>query len=68
VTDIVIRVTSSGLCGSDLHLYDVLGPFIDEADIPRHEPMGTVEAEGDATAKGTITATSITATEDATGG
>jgi threonine dehydrogenase-like Zn-dependent dehydrogenase len=47
-TDIVIRVTSSGLCGSDLHLYEVLGPFIDEGDILGHEPMGIVEAVGDA--------------------
>ena len=47
-TDIVIKVTSSGLCGSDLHLYEVLGPFIDEGDILGHEPMGIVEAVGDA--------------------
>jgi threonine dehydrogenase-like Zn-dependent dehydrogenase len=47
-TDAIIRVTSSGLCGSDLHLYEVLGPFIDEGDILGHEPMGIVEAVGDA--------------------
>ena len=47
-TDIVIKVTSTGLCGSDLHLYEVLGPFIDEGDILGHEPMGVVEAVGDA--------------------
>ena len=46
-TDIVIKVTSTGLCGSDLHLYEVLGPFIDEGDILGHEPMGVVEAVGD---------------------
>jgi threonine dehydrogenase-like Zn-dependent dehydrogenase len=45
-TDAVIRVTSSGLCGSDLHLYEVLGPFIDEGDILGHEPMGVVEEVG----------------------
>lgn len=45
-TDAVIRVTSSGLCGSDLHLYEVLGPFIDEGDVLGHEPMGIVEAVG----------------------
>ena len=45
-TDAIIRVTSSGLCGSDLHLYEVLGPFIDEGDILGHEPMGIVEAVG----------------------
>ncbi len=47
-TDIVIKVTSTGLCGSDLHLYEVLGMFIDEGDILGHEPMGVVEAVGDA--------------------
>jgi threonine dehydrogenase-like Zn-dependent dehydrogenase len=45
-TDAVIRVTSSGICGSDLHLYEVLGAFIDEGDILGHEPMGIVEAVG----------------------
>jgi len=45
-TDAVIRVTSSGLCGSDLHLYEVLGPFIGEGDILGHEPMGIVEEVG----------------------
>ena len=47
-TDVVIKVTSTGLCGSDLHLYEVLGPFIGEGDILGHEPMGIVEAVGDA--------------------
>src|SRR6195952_2395776 len=45
-TDIVIRVTSSGLCGSDLHLYEVLAPFMEPGDIVGHEPMGVVEAVG----------------------
>lgn len=45
-TDAIIRVTSSGLCGSDLHLYEVLGPFLDAGDILGHEPMGIVEAVG----------------------
>jgi threonine dehydrogenase-like Zn-dependent dehydrogenase len=45
-TDIVIRVTSSGLCGSDLHLYEVLAPFMEPGDIVGHEPMGIVEAVG----------------------
>ncbi|MDG6105099.1 glutathione-dependent formaldehyde dehydrogenase [Dactylosporangium aurantiacum] len=44
--DIVIRVTSSGICGSDLHLYEVLGPFMSEGDILGHEPMGIVEEVG----------------------
>ena len=45
-TDIVVRITSTGLCGSDLHLYEVMGPFIDEGDILGHEPMGVVEEVG----------------------
>ena len=45
-TDAIIRVTSSGICGSDLHLYEVLGPFIDPGDILGHEPMGVVEEVG----------------------
>lgn len=45
-TDIVIRVTSSGLCGSDLHLYEVLAPFMEPGDVVGHEPMGVVEAVG----------------------
>jgi threonine dehydrogenase-like Zn-dependent dehydrogenase len=45
-TDAIVRVTSSGICGSDLHLYEVLGPFIDEGDVLGHEPMGIVEEVG----------------------
>ena len=45
-TDAIIQVTSSGICGSDLHLYEVLGPFIDAGDILGHEPMGIVEEVG----------------------
>jgi threonine dehydrogenase-like Zn-dependent dehydrogenase len=45
-TDAIIRVTSTGLCGSDLHLYEVLGPFLNEGDILGHEPMGIVEEVG----------------------
>jgi threonine dehydrogenase-like Zn-dependent dehydrogenase len=45
-TDAIIRVTSTGLCGSDLHLYEVLGPFLEEGDVLGHEPMGIVEAVG----------------------
>lgn len=41
-TDAIIRVTSSAICGSDLHLYELLGPFIDRGDVLGHEPMGTV--------------------------
>jgi threonine dehydrogenase-like Zn-dependent dehydrogenase len=45
-TDAIIRVTSTGLCGSDLHLYEVLGPFLNEGDVLGHEPMGIVEEVG----------------------
>jgi threonine dehydrogenase-like Zn-dependent dehydrogenase len=45
-TDAVIKVTTSGLCGSDLHLYEVLAPFMAEGDILGHEPMGIVEEVG----------------------
>jgi threonine dehydrogenase-like Zn-dependent dehydrogenase len=45
-TDAIVRITSSGLCGSDLHLYEVLKPFMTEGDILGHEPMGFVEAVG----------------------
>src|SRR3954470_7098116 len=45
-TDAVIRVTSTAICGSDLHLYEVLGMFIEEGDILGHEPMGIVEEVG----------------------
>jgi threonine dehydrogenase-like Zn-dependent dehydrogenase len=44
--DIVIRVTSSGICGSDLHLYEVMAPFMTEGDVMGHEPMGVVEEVG----------------------
>ncbi|MGX1799894.1 alcohol dehydrogenase catalytic domain-containing protein, partial [Streptomyces albidoflavus] len=47
-TDVIVRVTSTGLCGSDLHLYEPLGPFLDPGDILGHEPMGIVEEIGGA--------------------
>jgi len=47
-TDVVIRVTSTAICGSDLHLYEVLAPYMHADDILGHEPMGIVEQVGDA--------------------
>jgi threonine dehydrogenase-like Zn-dependent dehydrogenase len=44
--DIIIQVTTTGLCGSDLHLYDPLGPFLHPGDILGHEPMGRVVEKG----------------------
>ncbi len=49
-TDAIVRITSTAICGSDLHLYEVLAPFIEEGDILGHEPMGIVEAVGSAVA------------------
>lgn len=45
-TDAIIRITSTAICGSDLHLYNVLGPFLEPGDILGHEPMGIVEEVG----------------------
>ncbi|MFD3543315.1 zinc-dependent alcohol dehydrogenase [Streptomyces sp. NPDC058662] len=44
--DVVVKITTTGLCGSDLHLYEVLGAFLDPGDILGHEPMGIVEEVG----------------------
>jgi len=45
-TDAIVRVTSTNICGSDLHLYETLGAFMDAGDILGHEPMGVVEEVG----------------------
>jgi threonine dehydrogenase-like Zn-dependent dehydrogenase len=45
-TDMVIRLTTTNLCGSDLHLYETLTPFMNAGDILGHEPMGVVEEVG----------------------
>ena len=47
-TDAIIRVTTTGLCGSDLHLYEPLAPFMTPGDVVGHEPMGVVEEVGSA--------------------
>ncbi|MFD6860763.1 zinc-dependent alcohol dehydrogenase [Rhodococcus sp. NPDC060090] len=47
-TDAIIKVTTTNLCGSDLHLYEVLGAFMTPGDILGHEPMGIVEEVGSA--------------------
>ena len=46
--DVIVQITSTGLCGSDLHLYEVMGPFLAEGDILGHEPMGVVAEKGSA--------------------
>jgi len=45
-TDAIVRITSTAICGSDLHLYELLGPFLHEGDILGHEPMGIVQEVG----------------------
>jgi threonine dehydrogenase-like Zn-dependent dehydrogenase len=47
-TDAIVRITTTAICGSDLHLYEVLPPFMSEGDILGHEPMGIVEEVGSA--------------------
>ncbi len=45
-TDAIIRITSTAICGSDLHLYSKLSPLMRKGDIIGHEPMGIVEEVG----------------------
>ena len=47
-TDAIVRVTSTAICGSDLHLYGVLGPYLTPGDVLGHEAMGIVEEVGSA--------------------
>jgi threonine dehydrogenase-like Zn-dependent dehydrogenase len=45
-TDVIIEVTSTGICGSDLHLIEVMAPFMSVGDVMGHEPMGIVREVG----------------------
>ena len=45
-TDVVVEITSSGICGSDLHLIEVMAPFMTVGDVMGHEPMGIVREVG----------------------
>jgi len=45
-TDAIIKITSTNICGSDLHLYETLGAFMSPGDVLGHEPMGIVEEVG----------------------
>src|SRR6201986_363136 len=45
-TDAIIEITSTNICGSDLHLYEVLGAFMNPGDILGPEPMGIVREGG----------------------
>ena len=50
-TDVLVRITATAICGSDLHLYDGLMPTMKDGDILGHEPMGIVEEVGSAVTK-----------------
>jgi threonine dehydrogenase-like Zn-dependent dehydrogenase len=50
-TDVIIKVTSTCICGSDLHLYDMYLPAMKPGDILGHEPMGEVVEVGKAVTK-----------------
>ena len=41
-TDAVVRVSSTAICGSDLHLYSKLWPVMGPGDVIGHEAMGEV--------------------------
>src|SRR3978361_2452407 len=45
-TDVIVEITSSGFCGSDLHLIEVMAPFMTVGDVMGHEPMGIVREVG----------------------
>lgn len=47
-TDALVRITSTAICGSDLHLYELLGPYMHAGDVLGHEAMGIVEEVGSA--------------------
>jgi threonine dehydrogenase-like Zn-dependent dehydrogenase len=44
--DAIVRITASGICGSDLHLLDGFMPTMEKGDILGHEPMGEVVEVG----------------------
>src|SRR5918998_2121639 len=44
--DAIVKITSTAICGSDLHLYDGYMPTMEKGDILGHEPMGEVVEVG----------------------
>ena len=40
--DAIIKVTSTNICGSDLHLYETMGAFMSSGDVLGHEAIGIV--------------------------
>lgn len=49
--DVILRVTATAICGSDLHLYRGKVPLVKDGDILGHEFMGIVEEVGPAVTK-----------------
>ncbi len=45
-TDVIVRITSTAICGSDLHLLDGFMPTMQAGDVIGHEPMGVVVETG----------------------
>ncbi len=46
--DVVVRITATAICGSDLHIYDGLIPEMEHGDVLGHEFMGEVVVAGPA--------------------
>ena len=44
--DAIVKITSTAICGSDIHLYDALIPSLEKGDILGHEFMGEVVEVG----------------------
>jgi threonine dehydrogenase-like Zn-dependent dehydrogenase len=40
-TDAIVRITSTAICGSDLHLYEVLGPYMHKDDVLGTNPWAS---------------------------
>lgn len=40
--DVIVRITATAICGSDLHLYGGIMPGMEKGDVLGHEPMGEV--------------------------
>jgi threonine dehydrogenase-like Zn-dependent dehydrogenase len=49
--DVILKITSTAICGSDLHLYNGLMPTMEKGDVLGHEPMGEVVEVGSAVTK-----------------
>lgn len=46
--DAIVQITSTAICGSDLHLFDGFMPTMEPGDVLGHEPMGVVTEVGSA--------------------